>query len=113
MSATSNDPIRVVILDHQTLVRAGVRLLLNGCSNIKVVGETGDLTEGLEIVACQKPDIILLELGLIGNQKPDTIPCLIETSGQARIILVSAATDPKAYLQAIQDGVLGVVFKTQ
>jgi len=113
LSDNSEKPIRIVLLDPFVLIRSGLRLLIERQPGFCVVGEAGDLIEGLEIVACQQPDIVLIDSTLAGNPSLKGIPRLIQLSSQARIILVTVAADSKANLLAVQDGVLGVVFKTQ
>jgi DNA-binding NarL/FixJ family response regulator len=67
MNASLDAPIRVIILDSHTLVRAGLRFIVDSQPGMKVVSEAGEANEALEIVACNKPDIILDKLDLIGS----------------------------------------------
>jgi two-component system nitrate/nitrite response regulator NarL len=113
MSGLTINPIRIVILDNQALIRAGIRLIIESQPGMEIVGEAGNISEGLEIVATLKPDIILLELNLVGQPDIDIIPSLINTSERARLILVTGTSDSRVHQQAIEDGVMGVVFKTQ
>jgi DNA-binding NarL/FixJ family response regulator len=113
MPSLINDPIRIVILDNHALIRAGIRLLIENQQGMKVVGEAGDLSEGLEIVADLKPNIILLELNLVRQPKLDIIPSIINATKQARLILITDTGDAQVPYQAVEDGVMGVVFKTQ
>ena len=113
MSKTADDPIRIIILDNQTLVRAGIRSLLEDRPGLEVVGEAGILFEGIELIACQKPDIILFELNLADPSTTDTIAGLLKASEPARLILVTGITDPQVIQHAVEAGVMGVVFKTQ
>lgn len=113
MSDTTNPPIRIVILDTYSLVRTGLRLILERQLGVIVVGEAGDSIEGLKVVAHQKPDIILLKLNLAGDLGLDVISQLIKTWRQGRIILLTTTDDMQVCLQAVQEGVLGVVSMMQ
>jgi len=113
MSDTTDDPIRIVILDSHTLVRAGLRLIVDSHPGMKVVGEAGEATEGLEIVACQKPDIILLKLNPTGNIGLEIIRELFKASSRSRVILLAELDEAQVHLRAVQEGVLGIVLKTQ
>jgi two-component system, NarL family, nitrate/nitrite response regulator NarL len=113
MSDDNKNPIRIVIFDNHALVRAGIRLLIDRIPGIQVVGESGNLSEGLEIIASQNPDVILLELNLVGQTEFDIVPCLVKGSERARLILVTGISDSQILHKAIEDGVMGVVFKTQ
>jgi DNA-binding NarL/FixJ family response regulator len=80
---------------------------------MKVVGEAGRPNLGLEIVACQKPDIILLTLDPAGNIGLGIIRQLSKASSHSHIILLSELEEVQVNLRAVQEGVLGIVFKTQ
>lgn len=113
MPNLNKDPIRIAILDNHALVRAGIRLLIKSRPGMEFVGETGNLSEGLEIVATHNPDIILLELNFVGQSEFDVIPCLVKLGERARLILVTGISDSQVLHKAVEDGVMGVVFKTQ
>jgi DNA-binding NarL/FixJ family response regulator len=113
MSDAIDKPIRIFILDPYTMIRAGLRLVIEAEPGMKVVGEAGDSTMALGMVASQKPDIILLKLNPAGDPGLDVIPRLLETCGQTRIILMTTTDDYQTCSQAIQRGALGVVAKTQ
>ncbi len=113
MTNKTDLPIRIVIIDPFVMVRTGLRLILEQQPGLKVIGEAGDSVEGLKVVADQKPDIILLKLNPAGNPGLDVISQLINTRKQARIILMTTTDDPQVCLQAIQEGVLGMVSKLQ
>jgi len=112
MSSYSDSPIRIVIIDSHILVRTGLRLILESRSGLKVVGEAGDPKIGLEIVASQKPDIIVLKLD------PTSITLAIirelcKASISSRIILLAQLDEPQVHMRAVQEGVLGIVLETQ
>ena len=54
--------IRVVLVDDQTLVRAGFRALLDSESDIEVVGEAVDGAEAVEVVSALTPDVVLMDV---------------------------------------------------
>jgi len=113
MPRLANSPIRIIILDNQTLVRAGLRLVLESRSGIEVVGEAGNLYDAIEIIASLKPDIILLEMNLADQLTTDIVSSLLKGSEPTRLILVTGITDPQVIQHADESGVMGVVFKTQ
>jgi len=113
MSETSALPIRIVIIDAYTLIRRGLRLILENQPGLIVVGEAEDSIQGLKVVADLKPDIILLKLHPAGDPGLDVISQLKRTCKEARIILMTTTEDLQVCLQAIQEGVLGVVSKLQ
>jgi two-component system nitrate/nitrite response regulator NarL len=108
-----NNPVRIVILDNHALVRAGIRLLIESRPGMEVVGEAGNLDEGVEILSSLKPDIVLFELNLADQTSSDVISRIIKASDGSRLILVTGAGNSMNLQQAVEDGVMGVVFKTQ
>jgi len=107
------NPVRIVILDNHTLVRAGIRSIIERLPGMEVIGEAGNLFEGLEIISSQKPDIVLFELNLTEQASSDIIPQIIKASDTSRLILVTGTSNALVNQQAVENGVMGVVFKTQ
>ena len=58
------DTIRVLIADDHTLVRAGIRALLQGLEGVEVVAEAGDGREALALVEAHRPDILLTDIAM-------------------------------------------------
>lgn len=108
-----NDPIKVLILDNQTIVRAGVKLLLESCPDISIVGDTGNIADAIAIVKRQQPDIILTELLLEENDSLSYISELAELSGQCRVIVLTSISDNEMHYRAIQLGAMGLVLKNK
>jgi len=58
----SGEPIRVVIVDDDPLVRAGLSLMLRGAPQLEIVGEAGDGVQALEVIARTRPDVVLMDI---------------------------------------------------
>lgn len=112
-----NDPItetiRIVILDNHTLLRAGLHFILDNQSDLKVVGQAGNLNESVNLIASTRPNIILLEYAPESGFGFEVFSEITRAWNQARMILVTSSNDRETYLQAVQHGVLGIVSKTQ
>jgi DNA-binding NarL/FixJ family response regulator len=54
--------IRVLLVDDHAIVRAGLRALIEGQSDMNVVGDSGDGAEALALVVSSEPDIVVLDL---------------------------------------------------
>ena len=55
-------PIRVLIADDQTLVRAGFRMVVEARDDLEVVGEASDGVEAVALAASQRPDVVLMDV---------------------------------------------------
>lgn len=111
MPENCDNPIRVVIIDAYTLMRVGLRLILEKQANLEVVGEASNSADGIRVVQEQKPDIILLELSHTGDPGLEIITHLKKICRQGRMILITSNDDLQTCLQAIEGGILGVVSK--
>ncbi len=106
-------PIRIVILDNHALVRAGLRILIERNPSMKVVGEAGEIKSGIEVITNLDPDIILFELNISEQPSSEIISEILNASRRSRLILVTGVVDPSINQQAVENGVTGVVLKTQ
>jgi DNA-binding NarL/FixJ family response regulator len=113
MPGSTQNTIRIIILDYHTLFRVGLRYIIESQPGMEVVGEAGNLSDGLELITNLQPDIILFEMNLVKKTEFDIISSLVETSGGSRMILVTGTIDPKVLQKAVEDGAVGVVFKSQ
>jgi len=113
MNTSPDGQIRIVILDSHALVRAGLCLIVDSHPDMKVVGDSGEASEALEMVASQKPDIILLKLDPSGSLGLEIVQELFKASNRSRIILLARLDEDQVHVRAVQEGVLGIVLKTQ
>ena len=108
-----NPQIRIVILDNHALVRAGMHRLIEDQAGMNVLGEAGSLSEGLEIISDLKPEIVLFEMNLEARTISEIVSRIMNASCESRLILVTGTNNPMIIQQAVEDGVMGVVLKTQ
>jgi two-component system, NarL family, nitrate/nitrite response regulator NarL len=108
-----NNPIRIILLDNHALVRNGIRLIIDTHSKMEVIGEAGNLLDGLQLITNLQPDIVLLELNIEGVSNSNVVSDLLKACDKSRLILVTGTNDPMIIQQAVEEGVVGVIFKTQ
>jgi two-component system, NarL family, nitrate/nitrite response regulator NarL len=107
MQAPNQSPIRVLLIDDQTIVRAGLRLLIESLSNTIVVGEAQNRVEALAIAVREQPNIMLVDLSL----GLDLIPELLATVKQGRVVILTGSEDLEDQARAVQLGARGLVLK--
>lgn len=113
-ATTAPHDIRVLLVDDHSVVRTGLRMLIENNSELKVVAEAANPTEALEVTEREQPDIILLDLDLGGDNASDILPRLLElTEHRAKAILLTGVNDVEAHREAIRRGALGLVKKEQ
>jgi NarL family two-component system response regulator LiaR len=104
-------PITLLVVDDQTIVRKGIRALLEQVDDIKVIGEAADGEEAVAQVKSLNPDVILMDLMM---PKMDGITAIREIQAgkvSRRIIaLTSFVTEDKVF-PAIKAGAMGYLLK--
>lgn len=111
-ATTSTSDIRVLLVDDHSVVRAGLRMLIENNPELRVVAEAATPTEALEVTEREQPDIILLDLDLGGDNGSDILPRLLEvTEHKAKAILLTGVQDSESHREAIRRGASGLVKK--
>jgi DNA-binding NarL/FixJ family response regulator len=103
--------IRVMLVDDQTLVRQGVRSLLELSDDIEVVGEAADGEIAIETVPEIAPDVLLLDMQMPGKNGLDV---LLELSRRAQLpptIILTTFDDDELVLSGIRAGARGFLLK--
>lgn len=103
--------IRVLVADDHTLVRAGIRGLLEGLDSVEVVGEAGDGQETLRLAESVRPDIVLLDVGMPGLNGLDVAARLTAQHPSMRVLILSMHTSEEYVLRALRAGCAGYLLK--
>jgi DNA-binding NarL/FixJ family response regulator len=105
------EPIRVLIVDDDALVRAALAMLLAGAEDIAVVGEAKDGSEVMDAVAAAEPDIVLMDIrmptvdGLAATE-------LLRAQDDAPEVIVLTTFEADDYvLRALRAGASGFLLK--
>ena len=104
-------PIRILIVDDHSMVRSGLRLLLEEEGDFHVVGEAGDVDAALELAGADSPDVILLDLNMPGRPSLPAIPELLEASPGGAVVVMTQHDDPEFARVALSGGASGFVLK--
>lgn len=111
MTTIDSKTVRIVLVDDHTVVRAGLRMLIESRPGLQVVGEAATASEALIVAREAQPDIILLDLDLGGDNGLDILPELFTTAKQARVLMLTGVRDPEEHHRAVRLGAMGVVLK--
>jgi DNA-binding NarL/FixJ family response regulator len=103
--------MRVLLADDHTLVRAGIRTLLEGLGGVSVVAETGDGREAVELCERLQPDVVLLDVTMPGLNGLETAPRIARVSPATRILVLSMHASEGYVAQALRSGVHGYLLK--
>src|SRR6266568_5064907 len=103
--------LRVLLVDDHGIMRAGLRMLLESHPGLTVVGEAATCAEALALATDTHPEVIVLDLDLGGENAVESIPTLLRTAPDTRILVLTGVRDPEVHRQAIRSGALGLVLK--
>jgi len=103
--------IRVVLVDDQTLVRRGIRSLLELAGDVAIVAEAADGDEAVAVIGREKPDVVLLDVRM---PRKDGIGVLREMRAAGALpptILLTTFDDDEMLLEGVRAGARGYLLK--
>jgi len=102
--------IKVFVVDDHALVRAGMRMILAGETDIEVIGEADSGEDALPQIRRLKPDVVLCDLHLPGVSGLEVTERIVKGDYGTRVIVVSVLEDgplPKRLIEAGASGYVG------
>ncbi|MFD6098694.1 response regulator [Nocardiopsis flavescens] len=103
--------VRVLIVDDEALMRAGLRLMVDGTAGIAVVGEAGDGAAAVAQVAALDPDVVLMDVRMPGTDGLEAIRMLRAAGARARVIVLTAFDTDGHLLEALRGGAVSFLLK--
>lgn len=103
--------IRVVLVDDQTLVRQGIRSLLELAGDIEIVAEAADGDEGVEMIRREQPHVVLLDVRMPRKGGLEVLRELQSSSSLPPTILLTTFDDDEALFEAVKAGAKGYLLK--
>jgi DNA-binding NarL/FixJ family response regulator len=109
---TMSKTINILLVDDHSIVRQGVKLILENEPTFKVVGEAGEAEEAVAKAAALQPDVVVMDLHLATIDGVEASRRILSAHTTAKIIVLSAETAPEIVNRALQAGVCGYVEKS-
>lgn len=103
--------IRVVLVDDQTLVRRGIRSLLELSGDIGIVAEAGDGDEALAVIRRERPDAVLLDVRMPKRTGVEVLQELQRSGDLPPTILLTTFDDDEVLLEGVKAGARGYLLK--
>jgi two-component system response regulator NreC len=104
--------IRVLLADDHAILRSGLRLLIDGQSDMQVVGESGEFDETIRLTRSLVPDVVSLDLTMPGGTGLSAIERLRASRPSVRIVVLTMHDDPAYVRSALAAGASGYVAKS-
>jgi DNA-binding NarL/FixJ family response regulator len=105
-------PITLLVVDDHQLVRAGIKELLENYPEFAIVAEAGNSQDALRQAILHKPDVVLMDVRLPGNDGIKACRRILAELPQTRVIILTGLEDETTLMAAVQAGAVGYVIKT-
>ncbi len=105
--------IRILLVDPHTMVRVGLKLLLDSQTGLSVVADAASASEAVQKAIEFQPDVILLELALGEDRGIDCLPQLLRMAPKANVLILTGVYDIGVHLEAVSAGAKGIVRKME
>jgi DNA-binding NarL/FixJ family response regulator len=104
-------PVSVFLVDDQTLVRQGIRSLLELSDDIRIVGEAVDGKQAMESIPQAKPDVVLLDMRMPGMSGLDVLNAFAAKGDVPPTIILTTFDDDQLVLAGLKAGARGYLLK--
>ena len=104
-------PIRVVLVDDHTLLRAGLHALLESMAEIHVMAEASDGYEALELVRLHQPDVVLMDIAMPGLNGLEVTMRIAQAFPRVSVLILSMHANEEYIVQALYAGAAGYLPK--
>lgn len=104
--------IRILLADDHTLVRAGVRALLEELPDVTVAAEAADGHQTLAFVKAHRPDVVFMDVAMSGLNGLETTARLTKEFPDVRVIILSMHANEEYIWQALRAGASGYLLKS-
>ncbi len=105
------EKIRVLIADDHTIVRTGLRLLLEAEPDIDVVGEAVDGKEALELAATLHPQVILMDITMTGMDGMQATRQIMSAWPDIRVLVLTMHRSDEYFFEMLKAGASGYLLK--
>jgi DNA-binding NarL/FixJ family response regulator len=103
--------IRILLVDDHTVLRDGLKSLLNYEADLEVVGDASDGREAIALAADLQPDVVVTDISMPGLNGIESARALRQEHPELKIIILSMHAGQEYVVQALQAGVNGYVVK--
>jgi two-component system, NarL family, response regulator NreC len=103
--------IRILLADDHTLIRRGLRLVIEQQPDLVVVGEGSDGREAVSLAASLKPDVAVLDIGMPNLNGIEAAKQITDRETGTAVVILSMYSDETYILRALKAGALGYLLK--
>ena len=108
---TEGTAVRVLLADDEALMRAGLRLMIDGAHGIEVIGEAADGGAALQQIRTLSPDVVLMDIRMPHITGLEALHALQEEDSAARVVMLTAFDTDDFLLEALRAGAVSFLLK--
>ena len=105
------EPIRILIVEDQTLMRQGLKTILELEPGLQVVGQAADGEMGIQMALDLRPDLILMDIQMPGMNGIEAVAAICAVWPEARIIILTTFGRDEYVFQGVRAGAVGFLLK--
>jgi len=105
-------PLRILLADDHTLMRQGLRYILEGHSDIVIVAEASSGIEAVEAARAHKPDVAIVDVAMKELNGIEATAQILKNSPHTAVLILSMYSDERYVLRAVKAGARGYLLKS-
>ena len=110
-TAAGNRPVRVLLVDDDALVRAGLQMILSSADDLQVVGEAENGAQAVEAVAAHRPDVVLMDVRMPVMDGLSAAKAITSRPAAPAVVMLTTFDLDEYVFQALQAGATGFLLK--
>ena len=108
---TESRPIRVLLADDHSIMRDGLRVMLEQSGEFEVVGQARDGEEAVRAASELAPDVVVLDVMMPNKDGVEACREIMESLPDTRVVMLTASTEEDAVIEAVAAGATGYLQK--
>ena len=108
---SAGERIRVMIVDDHSIVRVGLKQVLDQSGEFEVVGEAADGEEAVRVAADVSPDVVVMDVMMPKKDGVEACREIMESAPETRVVMLTASTAEDAIVEAVAAGATGYLQK--
>ena len=108
---SAGERIRVMIVDDHSIVRVGLKQVLDQSGEFEVVGQAADGEEAVRVAADVSPDVVVMDVMMPKKDGVEACREIMESAPETRVLMLTASTEEDAVVEAVAAGATGYLQK--
>ncbi len=110
-SASRTTPIRLLLVDDHSILRAGLRMLFAAEPDLQIVGEAGSGAEAIDAVRTLRPDVVIMDVAMPGMNGIEATRQIKELHPEIAVLALTMHEDEQYFFEMLNAGASGYIPK--